>query len=73
MANQIKSTQPIMVIMGNPPYSALSGNMGERAAQQIEVYKYIDGKHFGEKKHWLHDDYVKFIRLAESLVEKNES
>ena len=31
----------------------------------IETYKQVDGQHFGEKKHWLHDDYVKFIRFAQ--------
>lgn len=36
----------------------------------IEDYKYIEGdrstgKHFKEKKHWLGDDYVKFIRFAQ--------
>ena len=24
------------------------------------------------KKNWLQDDYVKFFRLAESMVEKND-
>ena len=45
--------------------------MGEWISSLIEDYKYVDGVHFGERKHWLHDDYVKFIRLSESLIEKN--
>ena len=28
-------------------------------------------EHFNERKHWLHDAYVKFIRLSEHLIEKN--
>ena len=45
--------------------------MGDWISNLIEDYKYVDGKHFGERKHWLHDDYVKFIRLSESLIERN--
>ena len=61
-----------MVILGNPPYSGISTNNGEWITKKIEDYKYVNGEHFGEKKHWLQDDYVKFFLLAESLVEKNE-
>ena len=60
-----------MVVIGNPPYSGISQNMGNWISSLIEDYKYVDGVHFGERKHWLHDDYVKFIRLAEYMIEKN--
>lgn len=70
-ANTIKRQTPIMCVIGNPPYSGISQNMGEFIVNLIEDYKYVDGKHFGERKHWLQDDYVKFIRLSESLIEKN--
>jgi predicted helicase len=55
----------ILVILGNPPYSASSKNRGAWITAAIEPFKMIDGKPFGEKKHWLHDDYVKFIRFAQ--------
>lgn len=70
-ANSIKRDMPIMVVIGNPPYSGISQNMGDWIVSLIEDYKYVDGKHFGERKHWLHDDYVKFIRFSEHLIEKN--
>jgi hypothetical protein len=70
-ANTIKRDMPIMCVIGNPPYSGISHNMGNWITNLIEDYKYVDGIHFGERKHWLHDDYVKFIRLSESLIEKN--
>lgn len=70
-ANTIKHDMPIMCVIGNPPYSGISQNMGPWITGLIEDYKYVDGKHFGERKHWLHDDYVKFIRLSEYLIEKN--
>lgn len=57
--------------MGNPPYSGISSNNGEWISRMIDDYKYIDGVHFNERKHWLNDDYVKFIRLGQTFVDKN--
>lgn len=69
-ANRIKKDAPVMVVMGNPPYSGLSQNNGDWISNLINDYKYIDGEHFGERKHWLNDDYVKFIRLGQAQIEK---
>jgi len=70
-ANHIKRDTPVMVVLGNPPYSGISSNMGEWIVNLIEDYKYVDGEHFRERKHWLQDDYVKFIRYGEHFVDKN--
>lgn len=72
-ANHIKRDAPVMVVIGNPPYSGISSNNGEWIGSLIEDYKYIDGEHFKERKHWLNDDYVKFIRYGEHFIEKNGS
>lgn len=72
-ANRIKRDTPVMVVMGNPPYSGISSNNGEWISSLIEDYKYIDGEHFNERKHWLNDDYVKFIRYGQHFIEKNSS
>ena len=69
-ASEIKRQMPIMCVVGNPPYSGISQNMGKWIVDKIEDYKYIDGEHFGERKHWLQDDYVKFIRFAEHMIVK---
>jgi predicted helicase len=58
------------VVIGNPPYSGLSSNMSDSASKLIESFKYIQGKHFGERKHWLHDDYVKFTGKSEESIRK---
>lgn len=71
LASDIKRQTPIMCVIGNPPYSGISQNNGEWITGLIEDYKYVDGVHFGERKHWLQDDYVKFIRFAESMIAKN--
>lgn len=70
-ANAVKKNSGINVVLGNPPYSGISSNSGEWITSMIEDYKYINGVYFGERKHWLQDDYVKFIRLGESVIDKS--
>ena len=67
-AGEVKKKIPILVILGNPPYHGISENMGPSACELIEPYKLVDGKDFHERKHWLHDDYVKFIRFGEEKI-----
>lgn len=65
-AGRIKKEEPILVILGNPPYSGHSANKGQWIRNLIEDYKTVDGKPLGEKNpKWLQDDYVKFLRFAE--------
>ena len=68
-ASVIKNTTPIMVVIGNPPYSISSQNKGEWIQNLIKDYK----KDLGERKINLDDDYIKFIRFAEHFIEKNKS
>ena len=72
-ANHIKRDTPVMCVIGNPPYSGISSNKGQWISDLIEDYKYVDGEHFNERKHWLNDDYVKFIRYSQHYIEKNDS
>lgn len=76
-ASRIKSEYPIMCVIGNPPYSIKSLNMNKVDKDLVQVYKYIDGIKIKEKgalqfEKNLNDDYVKFIRFSESLIEKNK-
>ena len=71
LAKQVKEN-PILVITGNPPYSGISKNNGDWIKNLISTYKFVDGKPFGEKKHWLNDDYVKFIRFAQWKMDQEE-
>ena len=70
-ANEIKRDTPVMCVIGNPPYSGISSNNGKWISNLIDDYKYIDGVHFNERKHWLNDDYVKFLRYGQHYIEKN--
>jgi hypothetical protein len=67
--NTVKRTKRFTVVIGNPPYAGVSANMSESASALIEAYKFVDGQPLGERKHWLQDDYVKFIRLAQLAIE----
>ncbi len=117
LAGKVKKEKPILVILGNPPYSGISANASERQieirkdqnytkgytidtkqengrifyrllpkqaratkntrvrvrtwiGELIEYYKVVDGNWFGERKHWLQDDYVKFIRFAQWKIDQ---
>ena len=70
-ANVIKRDCPVMVMIGNPPYSGISQNNGEWITKLVADYKVEPGgkEKLKEKKTWLNDDYVKFVRLAEKYIE----
>jgi len=73
-ANAVKRDKPIMCIIGNPPYSGESSNKGDWIMSLMEAYKREPGGKEKLKEHnikWLNDDYVKFIRLSESMIEIN--
>lgn len=116
LAGKVKKEKPILVILGNPPYSGISANASEHEVEVnkgqkyitgytirtkveqgrtfywllpkeakakknmkvkqktwigelIEYYKVVDGDWFGERKHWMQDDYVKFIRFAQWKID----
>jgi predicted helicase len=69
-AAQIKKEKLIMVVLGNPPYSGISANRGEWITKLIDDYRKVDGKPLGERKVWLQDDYVKFIRFGQWRIER---
>lgn len=74
-ANRIKRDCPVMVMIGNPPYSGESQNKGEWIMHLMENYKKEPGGETQLKERnpkWINDDYVKFIRLAQYYIERNK-
>lgn len=73
VANQIKRDTPVMCVIGNPPYSGVSSNNGEWISRLIDVYKKeATGEKLKEQNSkYLNDDYVKFIRYSQHLIDKN--
>ena len=73
-AGRIKNEKPIMVVIGNPPYSGESSNKTDFAMNLVAKYKFEPGgkiKLQERNPKWINDDYVKFIAFAEELIEKN--
>lgn len=71
MAGKVKKEVPILVIMGNPPYSGTSYNRGKWISDVIKDYYQIEGQPLKEKNpKWLQDDYVKFIRFAQWKIDE---
>ena len=73
-ANNVKRDTPVMVVMGNPPYSGESANKGKWIMDLMEDYKKEPG---GKEKlkernpKSINDDYVKFIRYGQYFIENN--
>lgn len=71
LAGEVKKQTPILLILGNPPYSGHSSNTGDWIRKLIENYKQVDGKPLGERNpKWLQDDYVKFLRFSQWKIEQ---
>ncbi len=69
-ANKVKRDLPIMIVTGNPPYAGISANQGEWINRLLAPYREVDGVPLGEKKIWLKNDYVKFIRFGQWRIEQ---
>ena len=73
-ANHIKRDTPVMVVLGNPPYSGESQNKGDWIMKLMEDYKKEPG---GKEKlkernpKAINDDYMKFIRMSQHYIERN--
>ena len=70
-ADAVKREKPVMVVLGNPPYSGHSANKGPWIKDLIDSYKrgFPELKKPAQAK-WLSDDYVKFIRFAQWRIER---
>ncbi|MXZ01924.1 N-6 DNA methylase [Candidatus Poribacteria bacterium] len=78
-ALSVKRDEPILVILGNPPYQRSSANPSRDAdgslnfiGQLMENYRNVDGAPMTEQNlQALQGDYVKFIRWAQWRIDKN--
>ena len=75
-ANFVKRDTPVMVMIGNPPYSGESSNNGAWIMDLMNDYKREpNSKNSLQERNskWINDDYCKFIRLAQYYIDKNEN
>ena len=65
--NSVKRQRQFTVVIGNPPYSRASANRGEFIEQLLERYK--EPVRSERNIQPLSDDYIKFIRFSEHLIQ----
>lgn len=69
-ANALKRDTPVMVVIGNPPYSVSSSNKSEWIENLTADYK----NGLNERNiQPLSDDYIKFIRFGQHYIDKNSN
>lgn len=69
-ANEVKGKKPVLVVLGNPPYSVSSNNKSDFIMRRLEDYKKeVKGERNIQP---LDDDYIKFLRFAQwKIAEQN--
>ncbi|MDE0467418.1 MAG: N-6 DNA methylase, partial [Candidatus Poribacteria bacterium] len=78
-ALSVKRDEPILVILGNPPYQRSSANPSRDADRNLnfigrlmENYRSVDGTPMTEQNlQALQGDYVKFVRWAQWRIDRN--
>jgi predicted helicase len=66
----VKNEDPVMVVVGNPPYSCDSNNRGEWIEKLMEDYK-VNVRKEETQIQALSNDYIKFIRFAQWKIDSN--
>jgi len=69
LAGKVKKEQPILVILGNPPYSVSSVNKSDFIEQEMNLYK--EDVRTERNIQPLSDDYIKFIRFAHWKIDRD--
>jgi predicted helicase len=82
-ADRLRLESPLSVVLGNPPFRGRSANTGTWIQDLLRGYELedgrvdegcftLDGRPLGERNvKWLQDDYVKFLRLAQWIIDRN--
>ncbi len=75
-----KCREPMTVVIGNPPYAGISDNRDRWIRNLLrgkcpedprrQSYYHVDGEPLGERKLWLADDYVKFLRYGQWRIDR---
>lgn len=67
-AEQVKRVNPILVIIGNPPYNAFAGVSPEEEEGLVEPYKEGLRSEWNIRKYNLDELYSRFLRVAERRI-----
>jgi hypothetical protein len=71
LAGKVKKETPILVILGNPPYSSSVSSGTSFINEKIKDYLKGLGVEQEKKKGVIQDDYIRFIRFAHWKIEQN--
>ena len=71
----IKQEQRFTVLVANPPYANYSANLSDQARSLVDKYRKFAGKFIRERNQLqfernIQDDFVKFISIAETEIER---
>jgi hypothetical protein len=67
-ADAVKRDQPILVVLGNPPYNGFAGVSGREEGGLAEPYKAGLTENWDVTKNKLDDLYIRFFRVAERRI-----
>ena len=68
-ANAVKQDQPILVVLGNPPYNGFAGVAVEEERELSRAYRSVQGGDVPKPQgQGLNDLYVRFYRMAERRI-----
>ena len=67
-ADAVKRDQPILVVLGNPPYNGFAGVSGREEGGLAEPYKAGLTENWDVTKNKLDDLYIRFFRIAERRI-----
>jgi len=74
--NRIKRNNRYTVIVGNPPYSDASQNLGPKFTRLIDPFRFYRGNRIRERgairfEHAINNDYVKFWGLIRAVLQES--
>ena len=72
--NEIKWYKRFTVVIGNPPYSALSANLTPENRRIVDRYRAVNGNRIQERSMLqfeknIQDDYIKFFAFGQSAID----
>ncbi|HNT26155.1 MAG TPA: hypothetical protein PKM21_17440 [Anaerolineales bacterium] len=71
--NEVKRRIQFTVVIGNPPYSAISSNLAPEFRRIVDPYRYVNGIRIRERSMLqfeknIQDDYVKFWAFSQAKI-----
>jgi type I restriction-modification system DNA methylase subunit len=70
--SRVKKQEPIMLVIGNPPYSVNSANKNEWITQLVREGYYPKDEMKEQNPKMLLDDYVKFLRFGQWRIDQTK-